>query len=103
LRDLAKRRRMDDVARKVEAWWPQRPARFRLIAGNALAMLYYLYPMDPRISPFMRSCSAAESARFRAEGIPLYVLPDVVQRMRVSEGLTSDPGWMPLAGAEGAR
>ena len=103
LRDLAKRRRMEDVARKVAAWWPQRPARFRIIAGNALPMLYYLYPMDPRLSPFIRSCSAAECAQFRARGIPLYVLPDVTQRMRISEGRTPEPGWMPLAGAEVAR
>jgi hypothetical protein len=100
LRDLAKRERMRDVERRLEAWWPQRPPRFRLAAGNMIAMLYYLFPVDPRVAPFARWYSTAERADARSQGIPLYVLPDVTHRMRISEGLTSTAGLSPLAGAE---
>ena len=100
LRDLAKRRRLQEVARRLEAWWPQRPARFRIAAGNTIAMLYYLFPVDPRVAPFARWYSAEERADARSQGIPLYVLPDVTHRMRISEGLTSTAGLLPLAGAE---
>jgi hypothetical protein len=100
LRDAAKRQRMRDVERQLEAWWPQRPARFRLAAGNMIAMLYYLFPVDPREAPFARWYSTAERADARSQGIPVYVLPDVTHRMRISEGLTSTAGLIPLAGAE---
>lgn len=100
LRDFAKRERMLDVERRLVAWWPQRPERFRLAAGNMIAMLYYLFPVDPREAPFARWYSTAERADARSQGVPIYVLPDVTHRMRISEGLTSTAGLSPLAGAE---
>jgi len=103
LLELAKRRRMDQVARALVAWWPERPARFHIAAGNLIAMLYYLFPEDPHHSPFMRAYPAEDRARLRAEGVPLYVLPDVVRRMRISDGLGSAAGLLPLAGAEAER
>jgi hypothetical protein len=63
------------------------------------AMLYYLFPVDPRVAPYARWYSAAERADALSQGIPLYVLPDVTHRMRISEGLTSTAGLLPLAGA----
>ena len=103
LRDFAKRQRMDEVARQLLAWWPQRPARFRIAAGNMVSVMYYLFSEDPHSAPFARGYSAAERTRLEAEGIPLYVLPDVTHRMRISEGPTSVAGLLPLAGAERGR
>jgi hypothetical protein len=100
LRDLAKRQRMAEVARQVEAWWPRRPQPCRIAAGNMISLLYYLYPEDSRTAPFARTYSAAERAQFQAEGVALYVLPDVTRRMCISEGLTQVSGLLPLAGAE---
>ena len=98
LRDLAKRQRMEVVARDVAAWWPHRPAQFRIIAGSAVSMLYDLYPLDPHVAPFVRTYTAAERADLQAQGIPVYVLPDVLQRMRISEGPSDESGLLPLAG-----
>ena len=101
LRDLAKRRRMEDVARRLEAWWPHHPERCRIIAGSAISMMYYLFPSDPHHSPFARSCSADERAQLLGQSIPIYVLPDVVQRMRIAEGRGfAAAGLLPVAGAE---
>jgi hypothetical protein len=99
-RDVAKRERMEQVAKDLEAWWPARPAFFRIAAGNCVSMLYYLFPEDFRHAPFTRTVSPADRAEAAARGIPVYVLPDVVQRMRISEGLVSTAGLLPLAGAE---
>jgi hypothetical protein len=65
-----------------------------------IAMLYYLFPVNPREAPFARWYSTAERADARSQGVPIYVLPDVTHRMRISEGLTSTAGLSPLAGAE---
>src|SRR5262249_47574501 len=100
IRDDAKRHRMADVARQVAAWWPTRPAHFELAAGNPGAVLYYLFPEDPHRSPYARSYSAVQRAEAVAQGVPVYVLPDVVARMRIAEGPVSTAGLIPLAGAE---
>src|SRR5260221_9947895 len=103
VRDLAKRQRMEEVAQALVAWWPPRPAQFRIAAGNMIAMMYYLFPESPLIAPFTRTAPAAERAEPTARGGPLYSLPDVARRMRISEGLTSAAGFLPLAGAEPQR
>jgi hypothetical protein len=100
LRDQAKRQRMQDMTARLEAWWPQRPAQFRLAAGGMIAMLYYLFPVDPREAPFARSYTPAERADAAARGIPIYALPDVAERLRLSEGPGATAGLLPLAGAE---
>ena len=100
LRDLAKRQRMMEVARALEAWWPGRPAETRIASGNMMSVLYYLFPMDPRKAPFTRDVTAVEQADALARGAPILVLPDVVPRMRISQGLTSTAGLQPLAGSE---
>lgn len=101
LRDLAKRQRMQSVAHDLVAWWPERPAVFRLAAGNLTSMMYYLFPVDPRTAPFARSYSPAELSASRAQGVPVYVLPDVVERMRMSEGGRSVEGLLPLPSPSG--
>ncbi len=101
LRDLAKRQRMQSVARDLVAWWPRRPAVFQLATGNLTPMMYYLFPVDPRTAPFARSYSPAELSAARAQGVPVYVLPDVVERMRISEGLQSADGLLQLPSTSG--
>ena len=98
MRDLAKRRRMQAVARRLEAWWPTRPPAFRLAAGNMNAMMYYLFPVDPHVAPFARSYTPAELADARAAGIPVYVLPEVTARLRLSDGPATVDGLLPLTG-----
>jgi hypothetical protein len=68
-----------------------------------VSMLYYLFPESPLTAPFTRTVSAAERAELQARGVPLYALPDVVSRMRISEGLTSAAGLLPLPVVEPAR
>ena len=102
-RDLAKRQRMQDVAAGLEAWWPHRPTTFKLVAGNMVAMLYYLFPQDPRYPAFARSYPADELRRAAAQGIPVYALPDVVDRMRIAGDGTAAAGMLPLPGPEGVR
>jgi hypothetical protein len=92
--------RAGDVARRLGAWWPQRPPRFRLTAGNMLAMLYNLSPVGAGVAPFARWYSAEERADARSQGISLYVWADVAHCERISEGLASSDGLSLLAGAE---
>lgn len=66
-------------------------------------MLYYLFPEDSHRPPFARSYTAAERAGLSAQNIPIYVLPDVMRRTSISEGISSLSGVLPLAGAESDR
>lgn len=100
LRDLAKRQRISQVLDAVAAWWPGRPAEFRLMAGNLSTMLYHRLPTDPRLAPWVKSYPAAEREALHREGIPLYVLPDVVPRLRIQEGTLDDRALLPIAGAD---
>jgi hypothetical protein len=63
-----------------------------------IAMMYYLFPADPHTAPFARSYSPAELADARASGIPVYVLPEVTARLRLSDGPASVDGLLPLTG-----
>jgi hypothetical protein len=100
LRDLAKRERIDEVLDALAAWWPQRPAEFRLLAGNLDPMLFVRFPIDPHIAPWEKSYPPDARARFRAAGVPMFVLPDVVPRLRIEEGALETGAFLPLAGAE---
>lgn len=100
LRDLAKRQRMQDVARQLQAWWPTRPAQFRLASGNLVAMMYYLFPADSHAALYARNYTADEVVAARASGIPVYVLPEVAERLRGSDGPHAVDGMTPLPRAE---
>lgn len=100
LLDLAKRERMSQVLDALAAWWPQRPASFRLMAGNLSTMLYHRFPTDPHLAPWDKSYPPEARAAFRAEGLPIFVLPDVVPRLRIQEGAVDVSALRPLAGAE---
>ena len=100
LRDLAKRERMGQVLDALAAWWPTRPATFRLMAGNLDTMLYHRFPTDPHAAPWEKFYTPEARAAFRADGVPLFVLPDVVPRLRIKEGALETGALLPLAGAE---
>ncbi len=100
LLDLAKRERISQVLAAFETWWPTRPAIFRIMAGNLDTMLYLVHPTDPRTVPWAKSYPPAALAMFRAEGVPVFVLPDVVPRLRIQEGALDTGALRPLAGAE---
>jgi hypothetical protein len=99
LRDHAKRERMQDVAERLERWWPQRPAKFKIASGNLTAMMYHLFPEPPGQQPYARSFPPAAREQAQREGVPIYVLPDVARRMALNERVPSIPGLIPLAGA----
>jgi hypothetical protein len=92
LRDHAKRERMLQLAAQLEAWWPHQPEQFRLAAGNLVPMLYHLFAEDPNLKRVARTFTPAEREQARAEGIPLYALPDAERRMARSEGVPAIPG-----------
>jgi len=100
LRDHAKREHMQQVADWLRRWWPERPPRFLIAAGNLAPMLYILFPVPGRDLPWARSYPPAAREQARRDGIPIYVLPDVGQRMALSEHVRSIPGLVPLAGAQ---
>jgi hypothetical protein len=100
LRDHAKRERMQQVADQLERWWPQRPPRFLLAAGNMVPMVYHLFPAPPAAFPVAREYPPAAREQARREGIPIFVLPDVARRMALSEHVRAIPGLLPLAGAQ---
>jgi hypothetical protein len=96
LRDHAKRERMQQVAGQIERWWPHRPERFLLAAGNLTPMLYYLFPEPPAGRQYARSYAPAAREQARRDGVPVYVLPDVARRMALSERVPEIPGLIPL-------
>jgi hypothetical protein len=100
LRDHAKRERMQDVAERLARWWPQRPAKFEISAGNLTPMMYHLFPEPSGEQHYARSYPPAAREQAQRDGIPIYVLPDVARRMALRERVPSIPGLIPLAGAE---
>ena len=100
LRDHAKRERMQAVAEALERWWPTRPARFMLVAGNMTSMVYHLFPEPPHERQYARSYDPAAREQARRAGIPIYALPDVARRMALNERVPVIPGLIPLAGAQ---
>lgn len=100
LRDHAKRERMQSVAEALERWWPSRPARFMLAAGNMTPMVYHLFPEPPHELQYARSYDPAAREQARQAGIPIYALPDVARRMALNEHVPAIPGLIPLAGAQ---
>jgi len=100
LRDHAKRMRMQQVADRLEQWWPTRPERFLLAAGNLTPMVYHLFPAPPAERHYARSYTPEARAQAQREGIPIFVLPDVARRMALTEHVQTIPGLIPLAGAK---
>ena len=103
LRDHAKRERMLQVANQLERWWPERPPRFMIAAGNLTPMVYHLFPEPPDVRHYARSYPPEARAQARREGIPIYALPDVARRMALNERVSAIPGLIPLAGAQDTR
>ena len=97
LRDRAKRVAMREMADQVERWWPTRPPRFLMAAGNLTSMLYYLFPEPPRERHIQKAYPPAERERARLEGTPIFALPDAARRMAKAEGVRAIPGLVPLA------
>jgi hypothetical protein len=96
LRDHDKRARMQQVADQLEHWWPHRPERFLLAAGNLMPMLYYMFPAPPAGQPYARTYAPAAREQAHREGVPVYVLPDVARRMALNERVPAIPGLIPL-------
>ena len=102
LRDHAKRVRMQEVEEWLERWWPGRPERFLIAAGNLTPMLYYLFPEPPFQRHVERFLPPAVRERARLEGTPIFALPDAARRMATAEGVRTIPGLIPLAGSRTA-
>src|SRR5262249_48001505 len=104
LRDHAKREHMQQVAEWLQRWWPERPQRFLLAAGNLSSMLYNLFPVrglpEPHDRPWARTYPPAVREQARRDGVRSFVLPDVGRRMAPGEHVSSTPGLAPLAGAQ---
>ncbi len=99
MRDHAKRLEQRRLAASLEAWWPRRPERFLLAAGNSMPMLYHLFPQAPRARPFVRTLDDRQRAEATASGVALFALPDAMRRMRVMGGGDAVEGITLLAGA----
>ena len=100
LRDHAKRQRMQAVADELERWWPGRPERFLMAAGNMTPMVYHLFPEPPDERQYARSYDPAAREQARRAGIPIFALPGVARRMALNERVPAIPGLIPLAGAQ---
>jgi hypothetical protein len=98
LRDHAKREHMQQVADWLERWWPGRPPRFLIAAGNLVPMLYHLFPEPDPDRRWARSYPPAAREQAIRDGIPVFVLPDAGRRMAISEHVSAIPGLVPLAG-----
>lgn len=101
-RDHAKRVEQQRLADRLQAWWPQRPERFLLAAGNSRAMLYHLFPQAPDQQPFVRALTPRQRAEAEAQGVSLFALPDALRRMQPDEGTSRIDGVKLLAGTERA-
>ena len=102
LRDRDKRVAQQRLADALEAWWPERPARFLLAAGNSAPMLYHLFPQPPYQRPFVRTFDARQRAEAAASGVTLFALPDAMRLMRAKESAAALDGVTLLAGSTGA-
>ncbi len=101
-RDHAKRVEQQRLADRLQTWWPQRPERFLLVAGNSRAMLYHLFPQAADQQPFVRALTPRQRAEAEEQGVSLFALPDAHRRMQPDEGMSRLEGVTLLAGTERA-